>query len=425
MKRRIGIFTATRAEYGLLAPLMRRLAADPDFALQVYVSGAHLDRAFGETWRDIEKDGFAIDAILPLPMRDGSPESLAAGMAEAGGAAARAFASLKPDILVLLGDRYELLPVASSALVMGVPLAHIAGGDITEGAIDDAVRHAITKLAALHFPGSREARARLLQLGEEKERVILAGQLGLDNLMAVIPPARARLARELGLDPARPWGLLTWHPETRSPVAKSLEGARALADVLLNAPPWQTPAGLETSQKQGADAPKAGKLQILATYANADPGGREINAFLEETAARNPGVFFVRENLGMRRYVGMLHAAAFMAGNSSSGIFEAPCVRLPTLNIGDRQKGRFLAPNIVQAAATREAIAAGLAILQTEAFATRNRNFASPYGDGKAAERIHAALRAWMLTEKCAALARKPFVTLPPFREECDVQQCL
>lgn len=425
MKKRVGIFTATRAEYGLLAPLMRRLAVDPDFHLQLYVSGAHLASAFGETWRDIEKDGFTIDALLPLPMRDGSPESLAAGMAEAGAAAAKAFASLRPDILILLGDRYELLPVASTALIMGVPLAHIAGGDITEGAIDDAVRHAVTKLAALHFPGSREARARLLQLGEAEERVVLAGQLGLDNLMSVTPPSREHLARELDLDPARPWGLLTWHPETRSPAAKSLEDARALVAALLTAPPWRTPPGMMTEQRQDADTPKEGNLQILATYANADPGGREINAFLEETAARHPGVFFVRENLGMRRYVGMLHAAAFMAGNSSSGIFEAPCVRLPTLNIGDRQKGRFLAPNIVQCAASREAIAAGLAALQTEAFAARNRDFASPYGDGHAAGRIHAALRAWMLTEKQAALARKPFVTLPPFREKCDVQQCL
>ena len=399
---RVGVLTATRAEYGLLRWLMRDIEQDPDLELQIYATGAHLAPEFGETWRDIEKDGFRIAARVPFPMGSGSRKELALGMGVCAQGAAEAFEALRPDALVVLGDRYELLPVCGAALVMDIPVAHISGGDITEGAIDDQIRHAVTKLAALHFPGSAESAARLLQMGEAPDRVVLVGELGLDGFTRVSRLDRAALAKDLGLDPKRPWALLTWHPETRADLEYNTQAARDIVSALLEAPEWSAPGDRH-----------AGRLQCVVTYANADYGGREINEIMREAARRHPHDFIARENLGQVRYISMLHEAACMLGNSSSGIFESPSVKLPTLNIGDRQKGRFLTPNIVQCAATRAAVLQGLAALQRPEFREKNQNFESPYGDGRASEKVLGVLKSRLVPERLRELRRKPFVTLP------------
>lgn len=397
---RVGVLTATRAEYGLLRWLMHDIEQDPDLELQVYVTGAHLSPEFGETWRGIDKDGFSIAARIPFPMGLSTRKELALAMGSCAQGAAEAFDTLNPDVLVVLGDRYELLPVCSAALVMDIPIAHISGGDITEGAIDDQIRHAVTKLANLHFPGSAESAARLLQMGEAPERVILVGELGIDNFTRSPRLDRAALAHDLGLDPKRPWALLTWHPETKAGLEYNIQAAHNIINALLEVQEWS------------ATVPK-GRLQCLATYANADYGGREINELLQKTACLHPHDFIVRDNLGQVRYISMLHEAACMLGNSSSGIFESPSVKLPTLNIGDRQKGRFLTPNIVQCAATYEAVQKGLAVLQSPEFAKTNQNFESPYGDGHASEKVLRALKPWLTPQQLQELKRKPFVTLP------------
>lgn len=398
---RVAVLTATRAEYGLLRWLMRDIDQDPDLELQVCATGAHLAPEFGETWRNIEEDGFRIAARLPFPMGAGGRRDLALGMAACAQGAALAFDELKPDMLIALGDRYELLPVCGAALVMDIPVAHISGGDITEGAIDDQIRHAVTKLASLHFPGSAESAARLLQMGEAPERVILVGELGLDGFMRGPRLDRRALAKDLGLDEARPWALVTWHPETKASLEYNLRAAHDIMAALLKAPEWSAPG-----------MPK-GRLQCLVTYANADYGGREINAFMNAAASRHPHDILVRDNLGPVRYISMLHEAACMVGNSSSGIFESPTAKLPTLNIGDRQKGRFLTPNIVQCAPTQAAVLRGLATLQSPEFREKSNHAASPYGDGRASERVLNSLKFWLAPERIQELKRKPFVTLP------------
>lgn len=390
---KVCVLTATRAEYGLLRWLMQDIQADPELALQLIITGAHLSPLFGETWREIEADGFKIDAKLEmLPEHSGVAQELVKSTGKCLELLGETLASLQPDLLVLLGDRYELLPVCTAALLLDIPIAHISGGDVTEGAIDDAVRHAVTKLSSLHLVSSEEAQRRVLQLGEEPARVFLCGGPGLDNLRRLPQLTRQALAADLGLNVNNAWALLTYHPETRLSIAENLDTLRNILTVLAKR------AGI-------------GHFETVATYANADLGGTEINCCLEQAARKNEWLK-VCPNLGQLRYVNMLRQIKFMLGNSSSAIFETPALGLPAVNIGNRQKGRRLTPNIIQCGHSADDIATAVAKAEAPSFSGSLRDIVSPYGDGHFAEKALHALKTG-LTWGRRQLLTKRFIDCP------------
>lgn len=369
--RKIAVFTGTRAEYGLLSPLMGLLRDDPGVTLQVIAGAMHFAPEFGETWRMIEAEGFVIDArvemLLASDTRLGVAKSLGLGTL----GIAEALDRLRPDILVILGDRFEALAAAQAALILGIPVAHVHGGEITEGAFDDAIRHAITKMATWHFVAAKAYGARVIQMGTPPDRVFNVGAPGLDGLLADAPvPDRAALSDDLGLPLDGEYALATWHP----PTAGAEEAVAGLDEILA-----------------ALDARPA--LAVIFTYPNSDTGSRAIIARLETWVAANRARAVAVASLGFARYRAVLSAAAVVIGNSSSGIIEAPAFGVPTLNIGGRQAGRLAATSVRHVPADRGAILTALdAALRPEARAAA-RQAENPYGSGNAAQAMFAILR--------------------------------
>ena len=366
MARKICVFTGSRADYGLLAPLMRLIEADPRLELQVLVSGAHLEAEFGETKREIEADGFRIDRRVEMRLVGDRPVDLVRSMARCLGGCAEAFDSLKPDIVVLLGDRYEVLAAAEAAMLLRLPIAHIHGGEITEGAIDDAIRHAITKMAHLHFAATEIYRKRILQLGEQPDRVRSVGAIGLDKLAQFQPMSREAFASTTGFV-FRPQNLLvSYHPVTLEEAPSASSGVEELL------------AALDHFDGAG----------VLITAANADAGGKTINEALRAWVARNRSRAMFTNSLGYRLYFSALSLFDALIGNSSSGIIEAPSLGCPTINIGSRQRGRLRAPSIIDCGPARSEIIGGIErALSAEwrRIADQRRN---PYGSGNASATI-------------------------------------
>jgi UDP-hydrolysing UDP-N-acetyl-D-glucosamine 2-epimerase len=386
-RRKVCVVTGSRAEYGLLFWLMRELVEAPDVQLQLVVSAMHLHPAFGETVKLIRADGFAIDAEVPCLQSGDDPRAMAGAMAEALGGFAEKLSGLAPDILVVLGDRFEILAAASAATILRIPIAHIHGGEVTEGALDDAFRHAVTKMSHLHFAATSTYARRIEQLGEASERIHVVGALGLENMVRMKRPTRQELGRELKLDLAGGYFLMTWHPETLGlgdPVAELNEILRALT---------QFP-----------------DKKVIVTKANADFGGRAINNRLDELAAADPQNVRVAYSLTQATYLAALENADAVIGNSSSGLIEAPAVNVPTINIGTRQGGRLRARSIIDCAARADAIVAAISKSQAPAFRAALAEDAPPYGrPGKVAEKIVAVLRQTDLS----TLLRKGFHDLP------------
>ena len=366
MTRTIAVVTGTRADYGLLRWVLAEIAERDDLELRLIVTGSHLSPAFGETWRAIADDGFSIDERVDILDDDDSALGNARAMGRATSGIAEALERLHPDLVVLLGDRYEILGAASAALLLGIPIAHLAGGEVTEGAFDDAIRHAVTKLSSLHFPAADAYRARILQLGEDPAMVVTVGATGFDNFERLHLLDRDGLAAELGivLD-GRPLVACTFHPETLAGVTPE----QALAPVFeaLNALP---------------------ELQVIFTKANADVGGRRINALLDAFVSEHADRMWAFASLGQVRYLSLLTVADVVLGNSSSGIIEAPVAGTPTVNIGDRQAGRLRAPSILDvpnvAGRIREAVEKALTPESHELAARRE----SPYGTPGAARLV-------------------------------------
>jgi GDP/UDP-N,N'-diacetylbacillosamine 2-epimerase (hydrolysing) len=373
--RRIAIVTTSRADFGILRELIRAVDADPALAAQVIVSGMHLSAAFGSTWREIEREGVSIAAKVSMPGIGRSAADNCTAIGRGLGGFATTFSKLKSEIVVLLGDRLELLAPATAALALCIPIAHIHGGELSEGAIDDSVRHAITKMASLHFPATAVYRQRILQMGERPKRVFQYGAPGLDALYRTPLPSRSELEQELGLDLAQPTALVTYHPVTRD--------AAGEADVKMQA-------------ERIAEALCARGLRAIITAANADALGRAINARFEALCAASKGRFLWMPHLGHRRYLGCLGNVAVMVGNSSSGLTEAPSFRLPVVNIGDRQRGRVRAANVLDVRPTRLAIERGIARALSPGFSASLRGMRNPYErfrDGAVSQRIAAVLR--------------------------------
>ena len=320
--RKIAVVTATRAEYGLLRWTIEALRSEPCFDVRLIVTGTHLSPAYGETWRQIEADGLRIDERIDYLSADRSPAGIAREMSDCARLFADCLATMRPDLLLVLGDRYELLPVCSTALLLGIPIAHIAGGEHTEGALDEKVRNAVTMMATLHFPNSPEAAAEIVRMTGSPERVFNVGEPCVENGLRLALPSRKEIAETLGLHPDRDWYLCTLHPETCLPLEENLAMARALIQAL----------------QELKDA------EIILCEANADPGGAEMNAVYRSWTA--PQVH-LSSSLGQTAYLALMREARCVVGNSSSGVIETPLSGTPALNIGERQKGRRLCPNVL------------------------------------------------------------------------------
>jgi UDP-hydrolysing UDP-N-acetyl-D-glucosamine 2-epimerase len=380
--RRIGVVTVSRSDYGHLRPVLEGIRRAGDLELVLFVAGMHLEPDFGSTEREIEADGFAIAERIAMLERGDSPEAVAVSTGRGIDGFARAFARRRPDLLVVLGDRFEMLAAAVAALPFALPVAHIHGGEVSEGAMDNQIRHALTKLAHLHFASAEPHARRIAQMGEEGWRIHTVGGPGIDRIATTEALTREALARELDLPVARPWLLVTFHPVT----LEYRDTASHVEELL---------AALEKTDGM-----------LVITYPNADTSGRLIIDRLEEFAARHPGRCRITRNLGERLYLSLLRHADAMIGNSSSGLIEAPSVGLPAVNIGARQRGRLRGANVIDVEPARDEILRGIETAQTPAFRAQARAAANPYGDGRAAPRIVEALRTVQLD---ARLLQKRF----------------
>ncbi len=373
--RRIAVFTGSRAEYGLLVPVLRAIAVDPRLSLRLIVGGSHLDAA-GGTKAEILADGFAIHAEAPAPPEDDGLEATAGAVGRGVLAVSEALTALQPDLFVAYGDRFEAFAALVAATQMGIPTAHLEGGDVTEGGcLDDSLRHAMTKLAHLHFATNADAAWRLAALGEEPWRIHDVGLPALDLLVAGEHAAPNDVATAHGLDPERPLVLFTQHS-----VATDAEHAVARLVPSLEAMGRLLPEG----------------VQVLATYPNQDAGGQAMAARLEAWAREHPSVRLER-SLGRSRYHGALRLAAegrgVCAGNSSSGLKETPAFGCPAVDIGPRQAGRLRGDNVLHVPHDADAIEGALrSALFDEAFRRACREAPNPYGDGGAGPRIAEVL---------------------------------
>ncbi len=364
----IGVVTTSRADFGLYRPIIKRILADDALELFLYAAGPHLSPEFGLTVGDIEAEGFSIHERIEMLVSSDTPQGTAKSMGLGLIGFAQAFEKKRPDILLVLGDRFEMFTAVAAALPFNIPVAHIHGGEITEGAMDDALRHAMTKMSHLHFAATEEYAARIRRLGEEPWRVTVSGAPGLDNLKDFSPLSDQELASRFGLDLSKPTLLVTYHPVTRAPDG----GLADLGELLA--------------------ALAATDLRLVFTYPNADAGGRAIIAKIQTFAVQHPGVT-VAPHLGTAAYFTLMSRVAAMAGNSSSGLIEAASFELPVVNVGTRQQGRVRGKNVIDAPGERNAIKAALNKAVSSDFRARLSGMDNPYGDGCAAERIVEALR--------------------------------
>lgn len=373
---RICIATGTRAEYGLLKPLIEKIKADTDFTLQLLVTGAHLSPEFGLTYKQIETDGFTIDVKVEMLLSSDTPEGITKSMGLGMIGYADAFKQLNPDLLVILGDRYEMLAVASTALIYRIPIAHIHGGELTEGAYDDAIRHAITKMSALHFTSTEAYRKRVIQLGEQPGKVFNVGAIGLDNFKSLALLSRTELEIALNITFKKYNYLVGFHPETLS--NKSVEEQ---FNELLQA--------IESQEESF----------FIFTKANADTNGRIINQLMEAYVNAHPEKSVLFDSLGSPRYLSVMKQVTAVVGNSSSGILEAPSAPTATINIGDRQKGRIQAESIINCKTKKDDIINAFEKVKGVDLTNSIENIINPYGDGTVSDHILEVLKNISLNE--------------------------
>ena len=369
-KRKICVVTGTRAEYGLLYWLMKEIQADDALELQIIATGAHLSPEFGLTYRTMENDEFHIDEKVEMLLSSDTPVGVTKSMGLALIGFADAFAGLSPDIVVVLGDRYEILAAAEAALVANIPIAHIHGGEMTEGAIDDSIRHAITKMSHLHFVAAPEYRKRVIQMGENPEHVYEVGAVGIDNIVKTPLMSLDELEQSLQFSLGEKYFLVTYHPVTVT-TARKEDALQNLFDALDAFPDYH----------------------ILITKSNSDAGGREINRRLDAYVAARKGRVSCYASLGQLRYLSAMRHAAAVVGNSSSGLLEAPVLKTPTVNIGARQKGRLRYPSVIDCSEETETIADALKKAVSEEFRREWADMEIPHADGKISSRIKTFLR--------------------------------
>lgn len=369
MKRKICVVTGTRAEYGLLRWVMQGIQDEQDLVLQIIATGMHLSPEFGLTYREIEKDGFQIDRKVEMLTSSDTPVGIAKSMGLGMIGFADALNELAPDLLVVLGDRFEIFSAVAAALVARIPVAHLHGGETTEGAFDESIRHAITKMSHLHFVAAEEYRQRVIQLGEQPQNVHLVGGLGIDSIRRLKLLERPELEAALGFRLGRRNLLITFHPVT-------LESATATDQL----------------RELLAAVAELKDTKLIFTLPNADTDSRELIHILEQFAAQHVHAH-VFASLGQLRYLSCMAHVDGVVGNSSSGLLEAPSFGVGTINIGDRQRGRLQAQSVINCLPDRKSIAAALQRLYSEEFRAGLASALNPYGDGGASARIVELLR--------------------------------
>lgn len=370
MKYKICIVTATRAEYGLLRTLIERVRREETLELLLAVTGAHLEPRYGNTVEEIRKDDLPIDACLPILTQGDAPQDVSRVMANAITAFTDYFMARKPDMVVLLGDRYETLGIAIAALTCQIPISHIHGGETTEGAMDEAIRHAITKMSHLHFTACAAYRQRVIQLGEQPDRVYNVGALGVENIRTLPLLTKEEAGAQLSFSLAEPYALITFHPVT---LEQQTQGKQVQA---LFAALEQFP-----------------QLRLIFTKSNADSGGLEINALIDGYVDAHPQRAIAFFSMGYLRYLSAMQGCAMVLGNSSSGILEAPALHVPTVDIGDRQKGRLAAASVIHCEAEQEPIAEAIAQALSPAFRQVCSTVENPFGDGHTSEQIVSIIK--------------------------------
>lgn len=370
MKTKIAVFTGTRAEYGLLYWLMKDIQDDSELTLQLLVSGTHLSPEFGTTYREIENDGFVIDEKIEILLSSDTAVGTAKSMGLGIIGFADALNRLTPDAIVILGDRFEALAMAQTAMIQRIPILHLHGGEITEGAYDDAIRHAITKLSYLHGTSTEQHRLRVIQLGETPSRVKNIGAIGLDHLTRSDFMSKIDLGKSLNFNLTSPYFVVTYHPVT-------------LGDELSE----QSFVALLEALNEFTEH------QIILTYPNADEGGRRLILILEDYAKKYPKRVCAIPSLGQRRYLSAVQNAVAVIGNSSSGIIEVPSFNIPTVNVGTRQAGRVAAKSVLHCAPTKTEIVNTIKIAIDGDYKSANEVIANPYGSGDASKQAIAMLK--------------------------------
>lgn len=367
--RKICVITGTRAEFGLMRAMLEGMKAAPDVKLQLIVTGAHLVAGHGNTHEEIRAGGFSIDAEVDMLLASDSPRAVGQSMGLGVIGLTTALARLAPDMVVLLGDRYEALAAAQSAMILRIPIAHIHGGEATEGLIDEAIRHSITKMSHVHFTSAEPFRRKVIQMGEQPDTVHNVGAVGLDNVASLEPVSREAIEDFLGLTLDAPILLVTYHPLTLD--ADGAASANSLLEAL--------------AAQDGT--------RIVFTGANADALGQEINARVQAFCAARPRQAVQVASLGVRRYLSLMAMSEAVIGNSSSGLLETPYVGVPTVNIGTRQRGRLRGPAVVDCADTTEAILAAIAKARSPELRVIAARRETPYGAPGASARIVDVLR--------------------------------
>lgn len=365
MKRKICVVTGSRAEYGLIKKILLLLKKSNKVKLQLIVTGSHLSSAFGNTYQEIEKDNFIIDKKIEILLESDSNVAISKSMGLANISFAEAYQELMPDLIFVVGDRYEIFAAITPAFIMGIPIAHHSGGEVTIGAIDDSIRHCITKLSSLHFVAMEEYKKRVIQLGEEEDRVFLVGGLGVDNILSIELANRQKISKSTNFQFSKKNILVTFHPETLE-VDKTINHLMELLEAL------QT-FDDETS--------------ILFTLANADTLGKRFNEIIIDFVNQKSNCFY-SFSLGQKLYYSCLNEFDIVIGNSSSGLGEAPSFKIPTINIGNRQMGRIKAGSIIDCKPDKESILSAFNLAFEESFQEKLKDVVNPYGTGGASEMV-------------------------------------
>jgi len=363
-KRKICVVTGTRAEYGLLYWLMKAIEADEALELQLVVTGMHLSPEFGLTYKEIEKD-FKIDKKVEMLLSSDTAIGISKSMGLAQISFAEVYDELSPDLLVVLGDRYEIFSAVSAAMIANIPIAHLHGGETSEGAFDEAIRHSITKMSHLHFTATEEYKRRVIQLGENPSRVFNVGGLGIENIKKLELLSYEDFEASIDFKLAKKNILVTFHPATLEKATAKEQFGELLATV----------DDLEDTN-------------IIFTKANSDRDGRIINEMIDEYVRVNSNKSTAFSSLGQLRYLSALQYVNAVVGNSSSGLTEAPSFKIGTINVGERQKGRIKAPSVIDCEPNRKSIAATFSTLYSTVFKEILENTDNPYGDGCASQKI-------------------------------------
>jgi len=388
----ICIVTGTRAEYGLLKPLIFRILETDGLALRLVVTGMHLCSDFGNTWKEIENDGLVIDEKLEMQLSSDSNDGTAKSTALAMMSFADYFSRKRPDILIVLGDRFEMLASAVAAAFVNIPIAHIYGGDTTEGANDEFIRHSITKMSYLHFASNEQSRNRIIQLGEAPERVYNTGALSVENILNTSMLSKKDLEEKIGFSLGKSYGIVTFHPTTLDVDSRAEIEVKNLLTALNGFP----------------------EMRFIITKANADAGGRVINKVLEEYT-KNMSNCILIDSMGLQLYLSAMKYSSVVIGNSSSGIYEAPSFHVPTVDIGNRQRGRLRADSVINCEPIVDEISSAIRKALSPEWVSIAEVTKNPFGDGTTSKQIVDIIKEYLQENKIKIM--KKFYDLP-FHEE-------